>query len=330
MANIMNVLPYLIIIMRIIVEVNSLHVISPQKNYIMASEDKTWADNQIKKAENKCNEYKQYACQYQTPDRKNSDKDPILNGEYVSQGMLPHMAYLHINTENKITVKNIFFESTSGCTGTLISEKFVLTATHCIRVADSNSDIIVKLGSLYSSNDGTGQWYSVDQLYEHPYYSLDEYLLYDIGLIKLSETVHFNFYVRPICLSTNYDIGQDNSVIAAGWGDTEHGRTDCLKMAELTTRESACDFMFQSKSKYYDVVKLYTICAEGTLKATCKGDSGGPLQVQINNACPNTYTQIGVTVSGEGNCSLSSSFNIGVYTKVAPYVPWIASIVWPS
>ncbi|XP_065208557.1 coagulation factor IX-like [Planococcus citri] len=330
MANIMIVLSHLIIIMRIIAEVNSRHAISPPKNYIMASEDKRWASNQIKKAENKCEEYKQYACQYQTPDRKYSDKDPILNGEYVSEGMLPHMAYLYIRTENTILQVKMNSKSIAECTASLISEKFVLTAAHCISFIVPGMEVKIKLGSVYKSNDGTGQWYGVDYLYKHPYYN-HEYSLHDIGLIKLSETVRFNFYVRPICLSTNYDTRQYSSATAAGWGCTEYGKTDCLKMVELPTRESTCDFIFQNKSQtYYDVAKLYTICAGGTLKDTCQGDSGGPLQVQINNACPNTYAQIGVTASGAGNCSLSSSFNIGIYTKVAPYVPWIASIVWPS
>ncbi|XP_065208556.1 CLIP domain-containing serine protease C9-like [Planococcus citri] len=290
---------------------------SLRNNYIMAYENKTWADNQMKKAQNKCKEYTQYACQYQTPDVEDSHMDRILNGEYVSAGMLPHMAFI--------------FTPLWNCSASLISEKFVMAAAHCTSdIVCAEGKVKIKLGSLDKTNDGTGRWYGVDHIYEHPYFKYVGSLPHDIALIELSETVRFNRNIRPICLNTNHDISKYNSAIAAGWGRTEHGKTNFLKMVELRLKDSHCDEFLQD-IEYLDAAKSYTIRISEYQKNTCGGDSGGSLQVLINDTCPNMYEQIGVnTQSSNSECSLNSDANCGVYAKVARYVPWIASIVWPE
>ena len=54
-----------------------------------------------------------------------------------------------------------------------------------------------------------------------------------------------------------------------------------------------------------------------------QGDSGGPLQVKLLHNTRETPFLVGVTSFGLA-CGLSVP---GVYTRVAPYIPWIRSVL---
>lgn len=59
-------------------------------------------------------------------------------------------------------------------------------------------------------------------------------------------------------------------------------------------------------------------------KDACQGDSGGPIQItNISNA---VSTVIGVVSFGEG-CATAVP---AIYTRVAYYLDWIESYVWPD
>jgi serine protease immune response integrator len=55
----------------------------------------------------------------------------------------------------------------------------------------------------------------------------------------------------------------------------------------------------------------------------CQGDSGGPLQAKFAN---NVYYIVGITSFGRG-CAYKNT--PGVYTRVASFLDWIESVVWP-
>lgn len=68
------------------------------------------------------------------------------------------------------------------------------------------------------------------------------------------------------------------------------------------------------------------VCAGGrkVSKDTCQGDAGSPLQ--ILNKDDNIYEIVGITSFGLPCGTIGPS---GVYTRVAAYIPWIESVVWP-
>lgn len=61
-------------------------------------------------------------------------------------------------------------------------------------------------------------------------------------------------------------------------------------------------------------------------KDSCDGDSGGPLQIIGNRTVPTTIIAI-VSFSPSGSCGTRTP---SVYTRVAAYMNWIESIVWPN
>ncbi|XP_018562107.1 transmembrane protease serine 4-like [Anoplophora glabripennis] len=74
------------------------------------------------------------------------------------------------------------------------------------------------------------------------------------------------------------------------------------------------------------------ICAGSSIESrdTCKGDSGGPLQVYHDKSqgirC--MYDIVGVTSFGK-SCGLAKNLP-GVYTRVSAYIKWIEDTVWPN
>lgn len=76
-------------------------------------------------------------------------------------------------------------------------------------------DTIVVVGSNML-NEG-GKVYLPSSFVLHPKYNIEN-IVYDIGLIKISEIIVFNKYVMPISLA-NSDIDENNyPAIVSGWG----------------------------------------------------------------------------------------------------------------
>lgn len=108
----------------------------------------------------------------------------VVGGEDADYGEFPHAAALgfYEGPEKK------FF-----CGGTLISEKFVLTAAHCRR----SGFIFVRLGylNIYSpSFDDQGKDYDIKRFINHPDYSAS-LNLNDIALVELSQSIEYDFKV---------------------------------------------------------------------------------------------------------------------------------------
>lgn len=59
---------------------------------------------------------------------------------------------------------------------------------------------------------------------------------------------------------------------------------------------------------------------------TCEGDSGGPLQILQPDGTKNTATVVGIVSFGV----LCGTHLPSIYTRVAYYLDWIESIVWPN
>lgn len=156
------------------------------------------------KARNACNKYKEEVgapIDFQ-----------ILNGIPTSPGEFPHMAALGFREG---VSNNLEFK----CGGSLISEKYVITAAHCVEGTQKPS--IVRLGKT-SLKDNEDMTQAVDveisRFISHPDYRGSQSSL-DISLIVLKEEVEFSSYVRPACLDIDLqERGANVTMVATGWG----------------------------------------------------------------------------------------------------------------
>ncbi|XP_063883975.1 trypsin-2-like [Scylla paramamosain] len=209
------------------------------------------------------------------------------------------------------------------CGGTIINNKYALTAAHCFfnkqGERESDEGLVVGVADhdmTTTSDDASGvtRLVNVKKVILHSKYDPKGYD-YDMALLQLEETLDLskNKELRAVCLpkddSKNY-AGMKG--IASGWGRlvTDGDQPDKLKEVVLPILDAKC-WNYQISERI--------LCAadqEGK-KDTCQGDSGGPLYVQESSK----FVQVGVTSFGFGNCAEKGK--PGAYARVSKFLDWI-------
>ncbi|NP_001166061.1 serine protease 142 precursor [Nasonia vitripennis] len=251
-------------------------------------------------------------------------KKLIVGGTKADPKEFPHMASIGYISGSQILW---------NCGGTLISDRYVLTAAHCTVSTDWGNAEWVRVGDLNlrsNSDDAQPQDRRIAQRIRHPNYRRPAQYN-DIALLRLQSPVTFNAYVRPACLSIQPNAPAGTKAVAAGWGVVdwfdEEGSDNLLKVTLPVVSYSTCQQAYANDGNRLPngINDQTQLCAGQEGKDTCQGDSGGPLVVYSENEeC--MYDIIGVTSFGK----LCGSVAPGVYSRVYAYLAWIESIVWPN
>ncbi|XP_028172298.1 serine protease 44-like isoform X2 [Ostrinia furnacalis] len=257
----------------------------------------------------------------------------IVNGVPTYEGQWPWQVALY-QTQ---TVDNKYI-----CGGTLVSERHIVTAAHCVtqkgsnRLTDKNT-LTVYLGkhNLRTSVEGV-QIRLVSHIHKYPEYNGSSYQM-DLAILVLREPVFFTDWVRPVCLwpdsdtSLNTIVGKRGSVV--GWGFDETGvATEELSLVEMpVVKTETC---IRSYSEFFvQFTSEYTYCAgyrngtyderTGRITSTsvCNGDSGGGMVFKINGLWYlRGLVSLSVARQNEYRCDPS---HYVVFTDIAKFLPWI-------
>ncbi|CAG7823890.1 unnamed protein product, partial [Allacma fusca] len=139
----------------------------------------------------------------------------------------------------------------------------------------------------------------------------------------LETPVMFSKYLYPVCLQPKEPQSSWTQAFVAGWGKYN---TSCETCPSTVLRHTSVKIIPKSEceKKYLEhagpapipPITMNMICAFSPGMDACDGDSGGPLFLKDDPQAG--FVQVGI-VSWGVDCGVWP----GVYTRVAPYLPWI-------
>ncbi|XP_050667832.1 venom serine protease 34-like isoform X2 [Leptidea sinapis] len=231
----------------------------------------------------------------------------IVGGTDASPNEFPMMAGL-VEYEGQASII---------CGGVIISNRYVLTAAHCLLDRNYNNLAII-VGehdtSTGAETPGT-RAYRLSQFLPHPMFNKNTYD-YDIAILKTAQQMEFNEYVSAACLPfkfANYDFA-NQKVIILGWGTLFIGgpRPNVLQKVEVNViSQPSCQRSVRTLTSRQ-------MCTFTPGKDACQYDSGGPLLYTD----PQTGLLFSTGLVSFGQ-SCASADQPGVNTRITNLLNWI-------
>jgi len=199
-----------------------------------------------------------------------------------------------------------------SCTGTVIRQRWVMTAAHCIGDAAGAAIAtkVTRLDDLKSRHITFATGYAIAPSYR-PRLGRN-----DVSLLKLEKPVT----ASPIMLAGKRDdsrrLTPGRPAKVLGWGaiDATTASDRMLQGRVFVVPNPTCKALFGSA---WSSGRM--LCAGSPTTDVCFGDSGGPLLIRASNR----WIQHGVTNLGDGDCMTGDA---SVYTKASALRPWIERV----
>ncbi|KAG7204572.1 hypothetical protein KM043_004995 [Ampulex compressa] len=199
------------------------------------------------------------------PEAYADEPEGIVGGSYANPGEFPYQVSLRVDRQHI-------------CGGSLISNRHVVTAAHCVynivSAPYNNVEIVTGSTSLYRG----GQTHRVKSVYYHSQYvpSASQSWVNDVAVIILAAPLTVNAYQRPITFATTCP--EPGSVcILSGWGKVSANGpiSPDLKKAYCTVLSGS-----ECQAHHKEYIFASQLCTRAKVGiGACQGDSGGPLVV---------------------------------------------------
>uniref|UniRef100_T1J631 Peptidase S1 domain-containing protein n=1 Tax=Strigamia maritima TaxID=126957 RepID=T1J631_STRMM len=202
------------------------------------------------------------------------------------------------------------------CGGTLINNRYVITAAHCTR-GRSASSLLVVLGEHDTSTDAEAKSVKVGvaAIIRHPSYDTLTNNN-DIALLRLNKEIKFDYRMKPPCFTRPGFQYPGQEAVITGWGAVKQGGKVTGTLQEVSLPILPLDKCRQAYGNH--LVSENMLCAglpQGG-RDSCQGDSGGPMVWEHKNR----WHLIGIVSWGYG---CARPHTPGVYTRVDKYLKWI-------
>uniref|UniRef100_A0A5F9C3T7 Coagulation factor IX n=1 Tax=Oryctolagus cuniculus TaxID=9986 RepID=A0A5F9C3T7_RABIT len=240
-----------------------------------------------------------------TQDAQSSDDfTRIVGGENAKPGQFPWQVLLNGKVE-------------AFCGGSIINEKWVVTAAHCIK-PDDNITVVAGEYNIQETENTEQKRNVIRIIPYHKYNATINKYNHDIALLELDKPLTLNSYVTPICIAnreyTNIFLNFGSGYVS-GWGRVfNRGRQASILQYLRVPFVDRATCLRSTKFTIYNNMFCAGFDVGG--KDSCEGDSGGPHVTEVEG----TSFLTGIISWGE-ECAIKGKY--GVYTRVSWYVNWI-------
>uniref|UniRef100_A0A1L8DQA5 CLIP domain-containing serine protease n=1 Tax=Nyssomyia neivai TaxID=330878 RepID=A0A1L8DQA5_9DIPT len=262
---------------------------------------------------------------------RETSKHRLLGGQLAQLDEYPWMVRLQYKTEDN--------DFKYFCGGSLINDRYVMTAAHCVRNPGSFVLNGVRVGEYDTSKDHDCiggeclpkvQDILVEETILHPEYNSRKHKN-DIALLRLKEPVQLNEFIQPICLpfseqfKTNTFDGK--RLYTSGWGTAGGGTGTPINIKQNTqfvgVNNEKCNEIYSSHNIDVGQDQLCASPKNG-IDDSCKSDSGAPLMTQDPKSNKGNWYAVGVLSFGS-RCGQTDWPD--VFVRVSEYLDWISQTV---
>ncbi|XP_017772354.1 PREDICTED: chymotrypsin-1-like [Nicrophorus vespilloides] len=219
----------------------------------------------------------------------------IFGGKTAELGQFPHVASLRLN--------NFHF-----CSGSIISEKFILTSAYC-KSRGSIELITAVVGTIHQVNGG--DHYNIVKYLNHENWTQAS-LLNDIAIVEVKTPIRFNKFVQPIRLPTK--LFDDKGIATvSGFGTVSYPNVPSKYLMWVDQRILGLERCRIANAPV--IVYDSQICSHPDAgQGICEGDIGGALVMD--------GTLIGIASKSTYYCGSGLH---DFYTNVYFYLDWVTN-----